>query len=56
MTLATAIDRYVAEHLQPKTKRPGTLNTYIIYLGMIRDAWCRSDLCGNWLSDVSPAG
>lgn len=39
MALATAIDRYVVEHLQPKTKRPGTLDTYIIYLGMIRDAF-----------------
>ena len=39
MTLATAIDRYVAEHLQPKTQRPDSLNTYIIYLGVIRDAF-----------------
>ena len=38
LKLGTALDRYVVEHLQPKTQRPGSLDTYIIYLGMVRDA------------------
>ena len=39
MTLGTAIDRYLAEHLAPKTRRHGSLNTCIYYLGIIRSAF-----------------